>query len=31
LRGFVVSIIIDDDALFSAEECVDLVLNGLLK
>ena len=31
LRGFVVSIIIDDEALFSAEECVDLVLNGLLK
>jgi AcrR family transcriptional regulator len=31
LRGFVVSIIIDDEGLFDAEECVDLILNGLLK
>ena len=31
LRGFVVSIIIDDEALFAAEECLDLILNGLLK
>lgn len=31
LRGYVVSMVIDEDALFSAEECVHLVLNGLLR
>jgi AcrR family transcriptional regulator len=30
LRGFVVSIVIEDDALFSAEEFINLMLNGLL-
>ena len=29
LRGFAVSMIIDEDALFSAEDCVNLVLHGL--
>jgi AcrR family transcriptional regulator len=29
LRGFIVSMVIDEDALFAAEECVDLVLHGL--
>ena len=31
LRGFAVSMVIDEDALFSAEDCVNLVLNGLLR
>jgi AcrR family transcriptional regulator len=31
LRGFVVSMVIDEDALFSAEDCVNLVLHGLLR
>ncbi len=31
LRGFIVTIVIDDDALFDADELVDLILNGLLK
>jgi AcrR family transcriptional regulator len=31
LRGFVVSMVIDEDALFSAEDCVSLVLQGLLR
>ena len=31
LRGFVVSMVIDEDALFSAEDCVNLVLQGLLR
>jgi AcrR family transcriptional regulator len=31
LRGFVVSMVIDEDALFAAEECIDLVLHGLLR
>jgi len=30
-RGFILSMVIDNEALFSAEECVDLVLNGLLR
>jgi AcrR family transcriptional regulator len=30
LRGFLVSLMIDDDALFSAEECLNVILNGLL-
>ncbi|HEY6874113.1 MAG TPA: TetR/AcrR family transcriptional regulator [Geobacteraceae bacterium] len=30
-RGFVVSMVIEDEALFTAEGCVDLVLNGLLR
>jgi AcrR family transcriptional regulator len=30
LRGFVVTIALDDDALFSSEEFVKLILNGLL-
>jgi AcrR family transcriptional regulator len=30
LRGFVVSLMIDDDALFSVEECVNVILNGVL-
>ena len=31
LRGFVVSMVIDEDALFSVEDCVNLVLHGLLR
>jgi AcrR family transcriptional regulator len=31
LRGFIVSMVIDEDALFAAEDCIDLVLNGLLR
>lgn len=31
LRGFAVSLVIDEDALFPAEECVDLVVHGLLR
>lgn len=31
LRGFIVSMVIDDEALFSAAGCVDLVLNGLIR
>lgn len=31
LRGFIVSMVIDDEALFSATGCVDLVLNGLIR
>ena len=31
LRGFIVSMVIDEDALFSAEDCVNLVLHGLLR
>ena len=29
LRGFVLSLVIDEEALFSAEECADLLLHGL--
>ncbi len=31
LRGFVLSMVIDEEALFSPEGCVDLVLNGLVR
>ena len=31
LRGFAVSMVIDEDALFSDEDCVNLVLHGLLR
>jgi len=31
LRGFIVSMVIDEDALFAPEESVNLVLNGLLR
>ena len=31
LRGFIVSMVIDEDALFTPEESVNLVLNGLLR
>jgi len=31
LRGFAVSMVIDEDALFSAEDCVNLVVHGLLR
>ena len=31
LRGFIVSMVIDEEALFSADECADLVLHGLLR
>lgn len=31
LRGVIVSMIVDEDALFPAEECVKLVLHGLLR
>jgi AcrR family transcriptional regulator len=31
LRGFIVSMVIDEDALFTAEDCIDLVLHGLLR
>jgi AcrR family transcriptional regulator len=31
LRGFIISMVIDEDALFTPEESVNLVLNGLLR
>ncbi|NCO84323.1 MAG: TetR/AcrR family transcriptional regulator, partial [Nitrospirae bacterium] len=31
IRGFVLSIVVEADALFSPEECSKLLLNGLLK
>jgi len=31
LRGFVVSMVLDEDALFTADDCSDLVLHGLLR
>ena len=31
IRGFVLSLIVEADALFSPEECSKLLLNGLLK
>ena len=31
LRGFVVSMVIDEESLYSIDECVDFVLNGLLR
>jgi AcrR family transcriptional regulator len=31
VRGFIVSLVIEPDALFSTEECCELILNGLLK
>jgi AcrR family transcriptional regulator len=31
LRGFVVSMVIDEDSLYTTGECIDLVLNGLLR
>ena len=31
LRGFIVSMLIDEEALFAPDACVDLVLNGLLR
>jgi AcrR family transcriptional regulator len=31
LRGFVLSMVIDEEALFSPQGCVDLVLNGLVR
>jgi AcrR family transcriptional regulator len=31
VRGFIASLVIEPDALFSPEECCDLILNGLLK
>lgn len=31
LRGFVFSLIVDDEALFSAEVCSNVILNGLLR
>ena len=31
LRGFIVSMVVDEDALFSAEAYVELVLNGLIR
>jgi len=31
LRGYIVSMVIDEDALFTPEESVNLVLNGLLR
>jgi len=31
LRGYVVSIVIDPDNLFSADACADILLNGLVK
>lgn len=31
IRGFVLSMVIDEEALFSPEGCVDLVLNGLIR
>jgi len=31
IRGFVLSIVVEPDALFSPEECSDLILNGLMR
>ena len=31
VRGFIASLVIEPDALFSTEECCELILNGLLK
>jgi AcrR family transcriptional regulator len=31
IRGFIASLVIEPDALFSTEECCNLILNGLLK
>lgn len=31
LRGFIVSMVMDEEALFSAEACAELVLNGLTR
>jgi len=31
LRGFVFSLVVDDEALFSAEACSNVILNGLLR
>jgi len=31
IRGFIVSMIIEEDALFSPEECSNLILNGLMR
>jgi AcrR family transcriptional regulator len=31
LRGYIVSMVIDEEALFSVEECCGLILNGLLR
>lgn len=31
VRGFILSLIVEPDALFSAEDCSSLILNGLLK
>ncbi len=31
MRGFIASLVIEPDALFSPEECCDLILKGLLK
>src|SRR4030042_3594671 len=31
VRGFVASLVIEPDAIFSTEECCELVLNGLIK
>ena len=31
LRGFIVSMVMDEEALFASETCVDMVLNGLLR
>lgn len=31
IRGFIISMIIEEDALFSPEECSNLILNGLMR
>ena len=31
IRGFIVSMIIEEDAIFSPEECSNLILNGLMR
>jgi hypothetical protein len=31
LRGFIVSMVMDEEALFASEACIDMVLNGLLR
>jgi AcrR family transcriptional regulator len=31
LRGFIVSMVMDEEALFASEGCTDMVLNGLLR
>ena len=31
IRGFILSIVVEPDSLFSPEECSNLILNGLIR